>query len=814
MAGVHPDSRNEGRVRGWRGAPRSLRTTAAGTMDCSAAAFDPRSESQRVHPRMIPSNRPRGWLCGQQKNPEEMRQLQMNRALRPGSKVKIPGYSMGPPMQRMACWLSVLFALLPLRQAIAVDGLVDVRNTVQEGRAGADSYWQRSTTSQFTGQQTVRLLDRASLRFDGNYLREGFRSRFGLTRSDFDRRTGNAGINFDLNGKLGRLMLGAETFDQRTEGAATDNPTLMRDQLNGSAQVRRGWFDLAGHGSVISSRRDAESTALLKEEERIGTVSTRTRIPRVGEFRYGLSALADRNRSSHQRTDQVTHTLSYSGSTRFAGERGFLATKETSSFFTQTQTHRDEDGWMRLVVPDIGGYLLDDTPELHDPLEADLTSVPELYDGDRQAATSVQIGDTAPAVREFGGDYRNIGFDFSEAVEVDSLVIYIDRTIVVPAMFQWRVFASNDPEGRIWQELSSAQAVYQEWGVGRQGWTIRLNQPDPLAVRFIKVVDAKLGPTVPELSVTEMEAYAPDAVDRRDESKTVNHRLGVTLTYRIVRELRASYDLAYRHRSMDGATAPYESQGHGFGMGWSRGAWALSGRHEMRWADGERRRETDVSTQNLTLRRGRMDSFVSTLSWSRTQDRSNTNDKVSQSLSAGYTWPAAPALRIDQRVTTSRLTDRAADLTSTSLTVTTSATGSPIPSINMDLQQSERWVSREAGTGFSRYSDTSLTVGWRPVPLIAFQSAIRYQLRDEGDWLIQNMATWEPLSEGTLRLGLSANHLRDTRASETQGSGGIRLEWDARTSLTLQGEVQAVGLRREGRRDSPLNTDLRGIWRF
>jgi hypothetical protein len=708
--------------------------------------------------------------------------------------------------------IAVFLGFLAAQPCAAVDGLVDVRSTVQEGRAGADSYRQRSTTSQVTGEQAVRLFDRASLRFDGSYIREMFRSRFGSTRSDFNRRTGNAGVNLDLNGRQGRLMLGAVSFDQRTDGATTDNPTLRRNQLSGSANYRRAWVELSGTGSMTSSRRDAESTGLLKDEERTGAVTTRTRIPKIGELRYGVSALSDRNLSGHLTTDQITHTLNYTGSMQFAGGRGFLATKESSSFFSQTQTHREVGGWMRVVVPDIGGYLLDDTPELHDPLEQNLTAVPELYDGNRQTATAVQIGDSAPAVREFGGDYRNIGFDFSEPAEVDSLVIYIDKTILVPAMFQWRVFTSNDPDGRIWDELSGFQAAYAEWGVGRQGWTIRLNQPT--SARFVKVVDVKLGPTTPELSVTELEVYTAEQIDKRERSETVNHRVGMTLTYRITHGIRASYDLAYRHRSVDGATAPFESQGHGFAMSWTRGAWSLSGRHEIRWADGERRRATDVSAQNLTLRRGKGDSFVSTLSWGRTQDQSGSNDRVSNSVSAGYTWPAAPALRIDQRVMTSRLLDRAADLTATSLTVTTSAMGSPVPSINLDLQQSERWASQEAGTGFSRFSDTSLTVGWRPAPLVSVQSAIRYQLRDRGDWLIQSAATWEPLSEGSLRMGLSANHLRDTRANETQRGGAVRLEWSARANLTLQGEVQAVGLRRAGQKDSPVNTDLRGIWRF
>ncbi len=718
----------------------------------------------------------------------------------------------GQRLARCGALSIALLCWLPASRALAIDGVVDIRTTSQEGRAGADKYTQRSTTSQLRANQHVSFMRHFGLRFDGGLTRETFRSRFGLTRSDFNKRTGTGGLSLDLTGRGGRLMLDGQTFDQKTDGNETDSPSLRRNQLNGAAQFRHDWIELGSGGSFISSRRVSESAGAQRNEEWTGTISSRLKIPKLGEARYKFASLTGRDLNLHTRVDQTTHTVNFSSATRFAGGRGYISTKETSSFFTQTQTRPAAGSGMRLMLPDAGGYLLDDTPDLHDPLEMDLVSVPELYDGNRQTSTDVQIGDSAPAVRQFGGDYRNIVFDFGDAADVESITIYIDKTLPVPGMIQWRVFTSNDPDGRIWEESTSAQFAYAEWGVGLQGWTATF--PQDAAARFIKVVDVKLGPTVADLSMTELEVFSRGEDAKRERSETVNHRLGLSMEYKLTPGLRAGYDLTYRRRTLTGGIGALQSQGHGLTASWTKSIWSVSGRHEIRRTDGQRSRDANVNAQSLTVKRGRDGALVSTLSWSRVDDRSGENDKLSNSISLGYSLPAAPSLRIDQRITTGRLLDYAADRTSTSLTAVTSITGAPVPSITLDLQQSERWVSQEAGTGFSRFDDTSLTLGWRPVPLIVLQSAIRYQLRDRGDWLVQSSATWEPLSEGTLSMGLSANHLRDTRANETQRGGGVHLEWRLRPNLTLQGNLEAVGLKKANQHDSPLNTDLRGILRF
>jgi hypothetical protein len=703
--------------------------------------------------------------------------------------------------------------LLVSAPSLALDGAVSARRSNQEGRAGEEKYRQTQTQIEGSANQLLPLAAGFGLRFDGRLNREEFDSRFGSATSSFERRTGQAGVSLDLHRRQGNFRLGALGFDQEYSGSATDFVRQERRTLQTSGDYRRGWVRLNTGLNFTSSRREFRSGDRVRDQEWSGFFSKRSSIPRIGDLGYRFSALIDRNPDFDTRTRQTTHTVDFASITRFAGGRGQAALKTTSTFFTLKEERQGEEGGARLQLPHSGSLFLDDTPEVSDPLEGEGTPVPELYDGNRQDATEVQIGDAAPAVREFGGDFRNIQFDFGEAIDIVSAILYIDRTLVFPQMFRWRVFFSNDAEGRLWEEASGVEVVYREWGVGLQGWSVVLAQP--VQARFFKLVDVKLGPTIPELSVTELEVSArrEEATDQ-DTSRTDNHRIGASLDYQVSPALRTGYDLYYRRRNLTGPSSALEDRGHTFRSAWNRGIWSVSGRYELRTLEGRRSRNTDVNSQTVSVTRGPHGAFASTLFWTRVQDHSTGTEKTSNSLSLGYTWPAAPSLRIDQRITGARLRDRAGDRTSRSLIVVTSITGDPVPALSLDLQQSERWVSQEAGAGFSRFGDTALTIGWRPVPLVLFQSLIRYELRDKGDWLTRYSVNWDPLSEGDLKVGLGAHHFRDTRASETQRGGGLQLEWKARPSLTFLGSVQAVRLEAASQENSPLNTEIKGIWRF
>ena len=160
------------------------------------------------------------------------------------------------------------------------------------------------------------------------------------------------------------------------------------------------------------------------------------------------------------------------------------------------------------------GYVLDDSPETLDPLEPQPTPLPALADLDRDTPTSLDIGDDAPPVREYGGDYRNILVDFGDAQTLAAATLYVDRVVSFPQFLTWRIYVSDDPDANTWQAVPDADytAIYTERTDGRQAWDFEF--ATPLVSRRWKFVDVKSGPVEPELFVTELELYAPATNER------------------------------------------------------------------------------------------------------------------------------------------------------------------------------------------------------------------------------------------------------------------------------------------------------------
>lgn len=146
--------------------------------------------------------------------------------------------------------------------------------------------------------------------------------------------------------------------------------------------------------------------------------------------------------------------------------------------------------------------------------------------------------------------------------------------------------------------------------------------------------------------------------------------------------------------------------------------------------------------------------------------------------------------------------------------MTTTAIGDPVPSLTVDLEWSDRWVSTEAGSGFSRFDDTNLNLTWNPVPRISLSSEDRYELRDRSDWTGRQTADWTALTGGSVKVDLNVNVYRDTGTADTQKGVGAQFTWAARPSLSFNGGVESTVFTTAGQRNSPVNVDLRGNWRF
>lgn len=523
-------------------------------------------------------------------------------------------------------------------------------NSVQEGQAGPEAYHETTRQTQTSADQSIGLLPSLVLRLDGGWQQQFYSGNVGATNTDLNQRTAQGGLALDLGVRQGRFSLYGDGFDQASSGNSAQLLHLNRDEIGATMNLNPGFVRLNGQGLFTTARQQNLSGPDSRTQELDSSIDARTRLPRLGELSYRFSGLADRNLTLEQRTTQITNGVTFLSNTRFAGGRGSADLKLDSNFFNETDKQETNAAGARLRLPVSGGYRLDDTPEQADPLEGDVIPVPALYDRNRLVATEIDLGDSAPVVHEFGGDYRNIQYDFGEAVDLVSATLYVDRTLLTSAFFGFRVFYSNDPQGRLWTEVPSAgfRAVYQEWGTGLQGWTVTL--ASRISSRFFKIVDVKLGPTVPDLYVTEFEVDTEQAeTSAVDRSSTQDQRVSASVGYQLIPSVHVGYDFNLDHRSLSGQNETLNDVDHGVSAGWSRNLWSLSGRGEFRNMAGELAGRIVDNNQSVTLQRGKSSTLTSDLSWSRDYEAGNGMKKTSNDLSLGAAWPAAPALQLQER---------------------------------------------------------------------------------------------------------------------------------------------------------------------
>ena len=254
---------------------------------------------------------------------------------------------------------------------------------------------------------------------------------------------------------------------------------------------------------------------------------------------------------------------------------------------------------------------------------------------------------------------------------------------------------------------------------------------------------------------------------------------------------------------------------HGLSAGWSSNVWSIVGRYGYRALDDARARATAVDNQSLSVTRGRDRELTGDFWWGRTRNRGHGPDRVSNDLGLGVRWRAAPAMELQQRVTAGRLSySTTGGRPANSLTVMTSLDASPYSRLQVNLARTNRWVSRQAGPGYTSFNDTNLSVSWRPVLLILVESDVSYQMRGSENWVTRNAVTWTPLEGGRVKFSLGASHYRETRNATTQRTGGVAVDFEASPRLTIQGSVDAVVLTQMGLENRPVNVQVNGNWRF
>mgnify|MGYP002385317201 FL=1 len=708
----------------------------------------------------------------------------------------------------------ILLALVATSPAAALDGWVDLRGDRQEGRAGTDAYVTELLRSEGWVDERVDFSRALYLQIRYGVLREATWSRLAENRSDYETVTQlpDAVLRYQA-GDL-RVGLTADGYRRDYSGAGFEGRRDDRLGWGGWSQVSLDRLRL--HARWLETRTWRDDDLAVEESdtrERYGTAGARLALRDGGEATYAFTENDHRDLQTGARNRTRQHSLQYRGS-RALGRKVRVAWDARTSRISQLLAGPLLGGRVYLAPRD-GGYLLDDTPESLDPLEPDLIHVGALFDDNRQAATPINIGDNATPVHEFGGDYRNLQLDFGARHELGVALLFVDRIVLFPELIAWRLFVTDDPEGRLWQELpaTAATVTYREWDAARRGWEVVF--APAVEGRYFKMVNVKSGPTGPDLYITELEVYdRSEAENSETRDGLWRHRLDGELTWDPRPQLQARYLLSLDQRRYDQADRNLSGVTHNGRVDYRRGIWETGLALELQRLDGVRRGYTDVRLWNLNVARGRARNVTTTLAFSHQTDHSREQPRTIANYALQNRWAAAPALTWTQRLAHGRVHDPAYAEESRSWTLDSTVRAAPRPNLSVEMRIAQRWVSSEAGAGFQPFSDAQSRVTWSPRPLVSFSSLVRYQARESSDWLLRHMLSWNPLPGGSVELRLNLTDFDDERTDIRQRSAGGLVVWRPRARLFLEGGVEKTRFQRQGERSWPLNASFRANWTF
>jgi hypothetical protein len=248
---------------------------------------------------------------------------------------------------------------------------------------------------------------------------------------------------------------------------------------------------------------------------------------------------------------------------------------------------------------------------------------------------------------------------------------------------------------------------------------------------------------------------------------------------------------------------------HQAGALWSPNDWNLSGYYQTSYLEGTSQFTTDANSQFLALSRQFNEKIYSRVSWRRREDNSHTLDYTTQDLNMDFNWRIAPYLVFTQKIGRGMRSDHLSTAEARSWLLISTVRSNPVRTLSMDLKRIDRWVSVNAGTGFSTFNNTELNTRWSVLPLVAYNSQVLYQIRDGSDWMARNQVSWTPIPGGNMGISLNVVDYRDTRIDIKQKSAGARINWKVRSNARVEMGAEIVNVWQRGEQNKPHNLYFR-----
>ncbi len=708
--------------------------------------------------------------------------------------------------------LAALALALP-HQVLALKGSASVKLRKNDGLAAGVPFQTNSLTEDYSLSQLIHPWHRFSLGADFMARRERNDGDTDGLAYDNERDALRPGLR--IHYRTGPLVLGlvggASRLDQFRNGHHFQRDDRLFSTFSSSVQSRSVSF--SGHGQWARSWREIESA---ERESRDQVLSGSLRVTPSSSFeaRYQVQDSRSELPAENLETRYTNHRINLKGARSLADERGDVSLEVSTNRKSNSTRIAPEVG-LGYLLPIFGGFVLDDTPEILDPLEDDPVSASALFDNDLDTPTAVAIGDAAPPVREFGGDFRNLVYDFGEQVTISAARITVDSYLNLPEFMHWSVYLSDDPDGREWGAALSEAAVsitYQEWETGRQGWEIVLAAP--ATARWFKVVNTKTGLTADQLNVTELEVFGPQE-ETRSGDVVYQHLVKAETRWQLTSRLEGRYFANLDLRRGGGSDRRQDGLLHGAELSYDLGAWRASASQQMDRREVGGEVANDATRRLVSLQTADPGPWRCRLSYSHLKDQGSSRDQTTQNVALSVTWQAAPQLTLLHQSGYGKRSDQAwgsdADSWFTQFTVR----GNPRPSLQLDVERLDRWVSATAGSGFTSFNNTRIQFSWSILPRLGLTGLNQYQLRgDVGSWLHRHNLTWGLLQEGDMKFSLFLSDYRDTVNDRIQFGGGVNFAWQARSRLVFEGGTSQLNIRQAGVERDATNYHLRGRWHF
>jgi len=428
-----------------------------------------------------------------------------------------------------------------------------------------------------------------------------------------------------------------------------------------------------------------------------------------------------------------------------------------------------------------GLFSLDSTPQDGPALAPNSA----LIDGNLTASSGIDIG--------LGGDeftLTNIGVDFGLAVDVDTIRIWVDRSLTSPVAnsFSWAVFTSPDnTNASTWTLVATVSPA--DFGTFENRFEI----PFPtVTTRFIKVVTTPLSPTVPGASnfpnifVTEMQAFALVTGVKVDNKITnIDHNYDLNLRARLSDKTVLGYNLILLYRDQDPSSQESTQLTNDIFINHVLNSVFSTGANMSRTDKTENNEDTVSHSYNAFLKGTYLPTFNQTLTFSgrNTKEEDDSDDTFGLILRNNAILYRGWSALLDLGYNYNR--PAGSDVVEKSILFRAGTTFEPNQMLTFNMNyQLRNFLEPDQGSN----AELNLEAFFVPTRTLSFNA--RYDVLQRTGFetqTIQNYtATWSPFPDGNLQVFISYNEARRSQLDEKARTIGPGLNWSISRHFFLE----------------------------